>query len=84
MQGIDRREIEALIPAVDYSEALTITASPTDVREACLSARRYGFRSLAAFPQYVGLVAEELKALTRAGRRPVCREGRRNGDRHED
>ena len=61
MQGIDRREIEALIPAVDYSEALTITASPTDVREACLSARRYGFRSLAAFPQYVGLVAEELK-----------------------
>jgi deoxyribose-phosphate aldolase len=61
MQGIDRREIEALIPAVDYSDALTITASPAEVKEACESAREYGFRSVAAFPQYVGLVAETLK-----------------------
>jgi deoxyribose-phosphate aldolase len=61
MHGIDRREIEALIPAVDYSDALTITASPDEVRETCRCARKYGFRSLAAFPQYVGLVAEELK-----------------------
>lgn len=57
---VTQEEIAALVRSVDYSEALTITASADEVREACREARRFGFRSVAAFPARVPLVAQEL------------------------
>jgi deoxyribose-phosphate aldolase len=60
MQEIPNTDIERLLAAVDYSEALTITAGEKDAREACEFARRYGFRAVVAFPQYIGVLADEL------------------------
>lgn len=60
MHGVTEDEIRRLVPAVDYSEALTITASPDDAREACEAARRYGFRAVVAFPQHLPVLVEEL------------------------
>jgi len=61
MHSIKDEEIRDLVAAVDYSEALTITASPEEVRTACAAARRYRFRAMVAFPQYLGLLVDELK-----------------------
>jgi deoxyribose-phosphate aldolase len=58
--GIDREEIARLVAGIDYSDALTITATEADVREACRTAASYRLRSVAAFPQYVPAMAEEL------------------------
>ncbi len=58
---ITRDEIARLVAAVDYSEALTITATEEEVRNACDSATRYGFRSVAVFPCHLGLVVEKLQ-----------------------
>jgi deoxyribose-phosphate aldolase len=60
MKGVSKEEIGRLVSAVDYSDALTITASESEVREACRVARRYGFRAVVAFPQFLGLLADEL------------------------
>jgi deoxyribose-phosphate aldolase len=54
-------EIRRLVAAVDYSEALTITAADEEVREACHVALRYGFRAVVAFPLYLGILVDELK-----------------------
>ena len=61
MQGITDAEIRQLIASVDYSEALTLTAGESEVRAACRDAIRYGFRAVVAFPQYLGVLVEELK-----------------------
>ena len=53
-------EIRRLVAGIDYSEALTITATDQDVRTACQDAKRYGFRATVAFPQYVGILVDEL------------------------
>ncbi len=58
MLGVSNEEIARLVAAVDYSDALTITAGETEVREACRVAAKYGLRSVAAFPQFVPVVAE--------------------------
>jgi len=63
MMEITRDEIERLIAAVDYSEALTITASEDEVRTACDLAKRYGFRAVVVFPHHMGLVVEQLAGL---------------------
>lgn len=60
MHGVTDDEVRRLVPAVDYSEALTITASEADVREACRAAKRYGCRAVVAFPQYLPVMVEEL------------------------
>jgi len=60
MPGISRKEIANLVSAIDYSDVLTITASEADVREACRVARRYGFRAVVAFPQFLGILVDEL------------------------
>lgn len=57
---IDNGDIERLVAAVDYSEALTVIAGEEDAREACGYARTYGFRAVVAFPQYIGILADEL------------------------
>ncbi|MCH8044282.1 MAG: deoxyribose-phosphate aldolase [Planctomycetes bacterium] len=57
---ITRDEIARLVAAVDYSEALTITATEKEVRAACDYATHYGFRSVAVFPHHLGRVVEHL------------------------
>lgn len=61
MHGISSEEIAGLVSAIDYSEVLNITASEADAREACRVARRYGFRAVVAFPQFLGVLVDELK-----------------------
>src|ERR1039458_3780483 len=61
MYEITSQEIGRLVPAVDYSEALTIAASEEDARAACRAARNYRFRAVVAFPQYLGILVDELK-----------------------
>lgn len=60
MYGINDEEIQRLVAAVDYSEALTITAGEAEARRACRDAREYGFRAVVAFPQYLGILVDEL------------------------
>ena len=60
MHGISSEEIANLISAIDYSDVLNITASEAEVREACSIARRYGFRAVVAFPQFLGILVDEL------------------------
>lgn len=60
MYGVSNEEIVRLVASIDYSDALTITATESEVREACRTAARYRFRSVAAFPQYVKPMAGEL------------------------
>lgn len=61
MFGVSDEEIKKLISAVDYSEALTITATKEDVQSACEDARKYGFRAVVAFPQYIGVLVDALR-----------------------
>ena len=71
MFGIEDEEIRNLIAATDYSEALTITASREEVQSACESARKYGFRAVVAFPQYIGLLVDALKGTDVRAQIPV-------------
>jgi deoxyribose-phosphate aldolase len=61
MYAVTNEEIQRLVPAVDYSEALSITATEGEVRAACAPAKRYGFRAVVAFPQHLGILVDELK-----------------------
>jgi deoxyribose-phosphate aldolase len=61
MGGATEDEIRHLVPGVDYSEALTIVAGETEVREACRQARRYGFRAVVAFPQFLPVLVDQLQ-----------------------
>jgi deoxyribose-phosphate aldolase len=61
MYGITKEEIRRLVSVIDYSEALTITASEDEVRTACEMAKKYGFRAVVAFPQYLGILVDMLK-----------------------
>ena len=60
MNDIIPDEVQQLVSAIDYSEALAITATDRDVRAACAAAKRYGFRAVVAFPQYLGVIADAL------------------------
>ena len=61
MYGATDEEIQRLVSAIDYSEALTITAVEDDVRAACEMAKQYGFRAVVAFPQHLGILVDELQ-----------------------
>ena len=61
MLGTTSQEIQQLVSAVDYSEALSITATEDHVRAACEAAKLYGFRAVVAFPQHLGLLVDELQ-----------------------
>ena len=61
MYEITDQEIQCLVSAVDYSEALSITSTEADVRAACEVAKRYRFRAVVAFPQYLGILVDGLK-----------------------
>jgi len=60
MLNISNNEIRKLLSVVDYSHALKIEAGEDLVRTACSIARKYKFRAVVAFPQYVGLMTKEL------------------------
>jgi len=68
---ITENEIKQLISAIDYSEALTITASENDVREACDMALKYGFRAVVAFPCHLRVIVEKLKGTDVRAQIPV-------------
>ena len=61
MYNVTRDEIERLVAATDYSEALTITASEADARQAAEDGKKYGFRAVVAFPQHLGILVDTLK-----------------------
>ena len=61
MFQITDEDIQHLVSAVAYSEALTISATEDDARAACETARQYGFRAVVAFPQHLGILVDELK-----------------------
>ena len=71
MFGVTNAEIRRLVSSIDYSEALTITASAADVREACAAGRKYGFRAVVAFPQHIGVIVDELKGTGVRAQIPV-------------
>jgi len=60
MYGISDHEIKRLVSVIDYAEALTITATKDDVQKSCEDAKRYGFRAVVAFPQYLGTLVDAL------------------------
>ena len=61
MWTIKPEEIEKLVAAVDYSEALTLHAGPKEALAACEDAKRYGFRAVVAFPWNLGVQVDALK-----------------------
>ena len=71
MYGVTEEEIKRLVSVIDYSEALTITASQDDVRAACEAAKEYGFRAVVAFPQYLGIIVDTLKGTNVRAQIPV-------------
>jgi deoxyribose-phosphate aldolase len=72
MHLITSEEIGRLVPVIDYSEVLTITANEADARAACQSARKYGFRAVVAFPQHLGILVDELKGSGVRAQIPVA------------
>ncbi|UCF16756.1 MAG: deoxyribose-phosphate aldolase [Phycisphaerales bacterium] len=71
MYGVTEEEIRSLIPVIDYSEALTITATEDDVKAACEEAKTHGFRACVAFPQYIGILVDSLKNTNVRAQIPV-------------
>ena len=71
MYGVTDEEIRALISVIDYSEALSITADEQDARAACEAAKRYRFRAVVAFPQYLGILVDELEGSDVLAQIPV-------------
>jgi deoxyribose-phosphate aldolase len=71
MFGVTDEEIKSLISAIDYSEALTITATKDQVQSACVDAKMYGFRAVVAFPQYIGVLVDALEGTDVRAQIPV-------------
>lgn len=71
MFGITDEEIKGLVSAVDYSEVLSITATKDKIESACEDAKNYGFRAVVAFPQYLGILVDELKGTDVRAQIPV-------------
>lgn len=71
MYGVTEEEIQQLVSAIDYSEALTITASENIVHEACEMALKYGFRAVVAFPHHLRILVEKLEGTSVRAQIPV-------------
>ena len=71
MYGVTEEEIGNLVSAIDYSEALTITAMQDNVKAACEEAKKYGFRAVVAFPQHLGVIVDALKGTDVRAQIPV-------------
>lgn len=71
MYNITPEEIKRLLTVIDYAEPLTITANEADAHAACAAARTYGFRAVVAFPQYLGILVDDLKGSQVRAQIPV-------------
>jgi deoxyribose-phosphate aldolase len=71
LHGITDEEIRRILPSIDYTEALTITATRGDVRAACKDATTYGFRAVVAFPQHLGILVDEVAGTAVRAQIPV-------------
>ncbi len=71
MHGVTDEEIRCLVSAIDYSDVLTIAATEDDVRAACDTAIRYGFRAVVAFPHHLGILVGELSGTNVRAQIPV-------------
>ncbi|MCP4262961.1 MAG: deoxyribose-phosphate aldolase [Planctomycetes bacterium] len=71
MYGVTNIEIKRLVKVIDYSEALTITATQDDVKAACEAAKEYGFRAVVAFPQHLGILVDNLGGTNVLAQIPV-------------
>jgi deoxyribose-phosphate aldolase len=71
MYGVTEAEINRLVAVIDYSEVLTITATPDEVRVAAETAKTYGFRAAVAFPQYLGILVDTLQGSNVRAQIPV-------------
>ena len=69
--GISEDEIDRLVPAIDYSEVLTLTATENEVRVACGMAVEYGFRAVVAFPHHLGILVDSLRGSPVLAQIPV-------------
>lgn len=72
MHAVTQQEIAALVPSIDYSEALTITTSGSEARAACRDAARYGFRAVVAFPQHLGILVDTLNGTGVRAQIPIA------------
>jgi len=61
MYGVTNEDIQRVVSAMDYAEALSVTSTEKDVIAACEAGRKYGFRAVVAFPQFLGLLVDNLK-----------------------
>ena len=68
---VSQEKIQELVPRIDYSEALTITATPDDVVAACRTATKHGFRAVVAFPCYLELLVRELSGTRVLAQLPI-------------
>lgn len=71
MYNITSEDIKRLLAVIDYAEPLTITANEADAHAACAAARTYGFRAVVAFPQYLGILVDNLKGSSVRAQIPV-------------
>ncbi len=68
---VSQEKIRDLVPRIDYSEALTITATPDDVVAACRTAVKHGFRAVVSFPCYLELLVRELSGTGVLAQLPI-------------
>ena len=61
MWNVTAEEVNKLVAAVDYSEALTIDARPEEAQAVCRDAVKYGFRAVVAFPWNLGVLVDGVK-----------------------
>ncbi len=91
---VSQERVQDLVPRIDYSEALTVTATPDDAVLACRTAVEHGFRAVVSFPCYLEILVRELSgtgvlaqlpigfpsgAVTSATKRAEAEEGLRIG-----
>lgn len=72
MFGITDEKITRLVSITYYAEPLTITTKKEQVLAAAEDAKRYGFRAVVAFPQYLGLLVDSLKGSGVLAQIPVA------------
>ncbi|MDR1534379.1 MAG: deoxyribose-phosphate aldolase [Planctomycetota bacterium] len=68
----DLEAIEKICSLLDYSAALTTTASRAAVIQACQEAKRYKFKAVPVFPSYLPLAAEQLRGSETVAQLPCA------------
>jgi deoxyribose-phosphate aldolase len=63
-KNVKPEDIKRLVSVIDYSEALTIVATPKDVMAAAEDAKKYGFRAVVSFPWHMKTIVDAVKGST--------------------